>query len=133
MSQENVEIARQVLTAVEKRDTERLIALADPELEWQSFFAVLAQGGQYRGHAGLRRYFRDLDESFELLNPTVDGFIATGEVAIAVGHLRYRGRESGLETEVPAGWMFRFRNGKLLRFRAFRDPEQVLEAAGLRE
>jgi hypothetical protein len=29
--------------------------------------------------------------------------------------------------------MFRFRNGKLLRFRAFRDPEQVLEAAGLRE
>jgi ketosteroid isomerase-like protein len=29
--------------------------------------------------------------------------------------------------------VFRFRDGKLLRFRAFRDPEQALEAVGLPE
>jgi ketosteroid isomerase-like protein len=29
--------------------------------------------------------------------------------------------------------MLRFRDGKLVSFRAFRDPEQALEAVGLRE
>ena len=29
--------------------------------------------------------------------------------------------------------MFKFRDGKVLRFRAFREPEQALEAAGLSE
>jgi len=32
------------------------------------------------------------------------------------------------ETASPAGWMLRFRDGKVLRFRAFRAPERALEA-----
>jgi hypothetical protein len=40
---------------------------------------------------------------------------------------------SGIETESPAGWMLKFCDGQLICFRACRDPEQALEAVGLRE
>ena len=40
MSQENVELARRVLDTLGTRDPVRLIALADPDVEWHSFFAL---------------------------------------------------------------------------------------------
>ena len=33
---------------------------------------------------------------------------------------------------LPAGWMLQFREGKVVLFRAFRDPEAVLAALGER-
>jgi hypothetical protein len=56
VSQDNVELARQVLYAINGRDLSRLIELTDPKIEWHSFFAELGEGGVYRGHDGLRRY-----------------------------------------------------------------------------
>jgi ketosteroid isomerase-like protein len=50
-----------------------------------------------------------------------------------VGRLHYRGKVSGIETEAPMGWVYRFRQGKVVYLRAFRDPEQALEAVGLSE
>jgi hypothetical protein len=38
-----------------------------------------------------------------------------------------------METESRAGWMFKFRDGRVLIFRAFREPERVFEAIGLSE
>jgi ketosteroid isomerase-like protein len=50
MSQENVELARQIMDALSRRDLSRLIALSDPEIEWYSLFASLGEkGGVYRG------------------------------------------------------------------------------------
>jgi ketosteroid isomerase-like protein len=133
MSQENVEIARKVLDALGTRDSSTLIALSDPEVEWHSFFA-LAEGGAYQGHDGARRYMSDLEDAWEIGRAEVDGDgIAVGDIAVLVGWLHYRGKGSGVESTSPAGWMFKFRDGKLLCFRAFRDPEQALEAVGLSE
>ena len=52
MSQENVELALAVMEALGQRDAETLVALADPEVEWHSFFAVGQEGGVYLGHRG---------------------------------------------------------------------------------
>jgi len=65
MSQETVELAGQVLGAISRRDAERLIALADPDVEWHSFFA-LGEGGMYRGHEGTRQYMKDLSEAWDI-------------------------------------------------------------------
>jgi ketosteroid isomerase-like protein len=132
MSQENVELAHKVLDALSKRDPSRLIALSDPEVEWHSFFA-LAEGGVYRGHDGARRYMSDLDDAWEIGRAEVDDALEIANVAVLVGRIHYRGKGSGVESASPAGWMFKFRDGKLLCFRAFREPEQALEAVGLSE
>jgi ketosteroid isomerase-like protein len=132
MSRENVELARQLLDAVARRDLSRLIALTDPDVEWRSFFA-LGEGGVYRGHDRMRQYVHDLSEAFEHLRPEPTDLLDAGDIVVGVGRIHYRGRESGVETESPAGWMFKFRGGKVVCFRAFREPEQALETVGLSE
>jgi ketosteroid isomerase-like protein len=132
MSRENVEAAREIIAAISCRDLSRLLELTDPEIEWRSFFAALSsEAGEYRGHEGMRRYIGDLNEVFEWLRPEVGDLLDAGDLVVGHGRIYYRGKGSGVETDSPAGWVFRFRDSKLLRFRAFRDPEQALEAVGL--
>ena len=133
MSEETLNLARAVMEALSQGDRVRLTALASPDVEWHSFFAELGEGGVYRGHEGTRRYLQDLAEAWEIVRADVDDGIAVGDVALLVGRIHYRGRGSGAETETPAGWMLKFRTGKVVRFRAFREPDKALEAAGLLE
>jgi uncharacterized protein len=133
MSRENVDLARQVMDVLGQRDPSRLISLADPEVEWRSFFAIGESGGVYRGYEGTRQYVSDLSDAWEVVRADVDDDLGVGDIAVLVGRIHYRGKASGVETETPVGWMLRFRDGKLVSFRAFRDPEQALEAVGLRE
>lgn len=132
MSQETVELAREVLAALGSRDPSRLIALSDPEVEWHSFFALSVEG-VYRGHDGTRRYMTDLADAWEIARAEIDDALGIGDVAVLVGRIRYRGKGSGVASASSAGWMLRFRNGQVLRFRAFREPAQALEALGLKE
>jgi ketosteroid isomerase-like protein len=135
MSQENVELAGHVLDALARRDVSRLIALTDKEVEWHSFFAVLApgEGGGYCGHDGIRQYVSDLNDAWEIVRADVDNGLGVGDIALLVGRIHYRGKASGVETESPAGWMFKFRDGKVLCFRAFQEPDKALEGLGLSE
>ena len=132
MSQENVEWARQVMAALSRRDLSHLVAVSHTEVEWRSFFAI-SEGGVYRGHDGLRRYLSDLSDAFEIVRAEVDDGVGVGDVVVLVGRIHYRGKASGVETEPPAGWVLTFRDGALLSFRAFREPEQALAAVGLGE
>jgi ketosteroid isomerase-like protein len=133
MSQETLEWADQVMEALGRRDLATLLACADPEVEWHSFFAELGQGGVYRGHDGTRQYMRDLDDAWEIVRADTDDVIAVGDVAVFVGRIHYRGKGSGIETDTAAGWMLKFRDEKLIRFRAFRNPEEALARLGLSE
>jgi ketosteroid isomerase-like protein len=133
VSQENVELAQRVLAAIARRDLSYLAEAADPEVEWQGLIAGLGEGGVYRGHEGTRRWLSDIYDAFDETHADVDDAIAVGEVVVLVGRLHYRGMASGAESESPVGWMLRFRRGKVIRLRVFRDPEDALEAVGLRE
>jgi ketosteroid isomerase-like protein len=131
MSQANVELAVQVMDALGRRDISRVIALADPEVEWHSFFAELGDEGVYLGHEGTRHYMRDLTEAWEIVRADIDDTLGVGDVAVLIGRIHYRGSYSGIETETAAGWMLKFRHGRVVCFRAFREPAQALEALGL--
>ena len=133
MAQATVELARQVMDTLSRGDYSRLIEMTDPEVEWRSFFAQLGEGGVYRGHDGMRRYVSDLSDAWEIVRADVEDVLGVGDVAVLIGRIHFRGRGSGVETEDPAGWMLKFRDGKVVRFRAFRDPERAVEALGLVE
>ena len=119
------------MTAVAERDVRALVELTAPDVRWRSFFAALLERGEYRGHDALHQYLRDLDDSFEFVRPKVEQTVDVGELVVLVGQIGYRGRASGIETEEPAGWVFEFKNGKVVSFRAFRDPERALADVGL--
>ena len=133
MSQENVELAHEAMRAVEQLNLSRLIELTDPEVEWHSFFAGLREGGVYRGHDGIRQYLSDLGEAWGDLHSEVDDVLAVGEVVLMVGRTRYRGKSSGVEDEMPAGYVVKFRKGRIVFMRSFGEPDRAVQAVGLRE
>ena len=83
MSETNVELARQVMDALARRDLSRVIALSDPGVEWHSFFAELGDEGVYRGHDGTRQYMRDLNDAWEVVRADVDETVGAGDVAVS--------------------------------------------------
>src|SRR5947208_15024411 len=128
MSQANVELAVQVMDALGRRDTSRVIALTDPEIEWHSFFAELGDKGVYLGHEGTRQYMRDLNDAWEIVRADIDDRLGVGDVAVLIGRIHYRGRSSGVETETPAGWVLSFRHGRVVCFRASGSTAQASAA-----
>lgn len=130
MSRENLALAHEVIDAVERRDLEGLIDLTDPNVEWRSAF-VAGSGGVYRGHAGIREYVRDMKDAWDIVRLDVDHEIAIGEVVVFVGRIHYRGKGSGVEAESESGYLLKFRGGRVVTFRPFRDPEKALETIGL--
>ena len=133
MSQENVEVVRQLAVAVGERDLATLLGLTDPDVEWHTTVSAISEGGAYHGHDGVRQYVDDLREAFETFEVRLDSALDVGDLVIAVGAVRYCGKASGVELDASVGWVVRFRAGRVILARAFRDPEQTLEAVGLRE
>ena len=131
MAPDILEIAHQVIDAVEHRDLDALIRLTDPDVEWRSAFVVGGTGGLYRGHAAMREYVRDMNDAWEVVRLDVEHEIAVGSVVLLIGRIHYRGQESGAEGETESGYMLKFRGGRVVRFRPFREPEKALETVGL--
>ena len=133
MSQENLELVKGLVDAVARQDAARLIELTDPEVEWHSFLAQLREGGVYRGHDGIRQYVQDVADTWEFLHTEIHDTLAVGDLVLMVGSLRYRGKGSGVEAASMVGYTLKVRQGKALVLRAFREPEQALEAVGRSE
>ena len=126
MGAEGRELVDGLVDAVARQDLDRLLELTDPEVEWQSIFAQLREGGLYRGHDGIRQYMADLAETAEALQSVIDDVLTVGATIFAVGTLSYRGKGSGVQTETPVGYFLRVRDGRALQLRVFRDPEEAL-------
>jgi len=107
----------------------------DPEVEYYAALPVLLGGSAavYHGHAGVRELFRDLYDVLDEIHVEYSELRDLGDRTVAIGRLRTRGKGSGAETESPYGSVVDLRNGKAIRFRSYLDPNQALEAAGLRE
>ena len=133
MSQRNVETFKRGSDAANRRDAEDLLAVLDPEVEWHPAMAAVLEGEAkvYRGHEGVRAWLRDQEEAFAESRIDYSEIRALGERIVAIGRLRTRGKESGAELESPVGWVVEFKDGKVINAKAYLDPAEALEAAGL--
>jgi uncharacterized protein len=133
MSQENVEIARKILDAGNRRDAEAILQYTDPEIKLQSAIIGGAEGNTYRGHDGVRNWMAESDATFEELRMEPEEFRDLGDEVLMIGRLYARGRESGVEIESPIAWLSTFHDGKGVRARGYLNIQDALEAAGLSE
>src|SRR5262245_4618114 len=135
MSHENVEALKRAFEAGNHRDIEGLLAEVHPEVEWHPAIAELREGEArpYRGHEGVREWFRDQNEAFAEVLLDYSEFRDFGERVVGIGRLRTRGKVSGVETESPVAWVVEFKEGKAIHAQAYLDPGDALEAAGLSE
>ena len=131
MSRANVDVAQRWTDAFNRRDTEGLIALTDPDFEFRSILVSIEP--VFRGYEGLSRYFEGLNEAYAHFQAVPIEFIDAGAAVLWAGHFEWRGKESGAggTTQiVVACWL---RAGKVFRIESFTDRPQALDAVGLTE
>jgi ketosteroid isomerase-like protein len=136
MSQENVEIVRQVYDAVARRDSAAVLALYDEEIEIDGTRlpeARLVGRAVVRGHQGLRRVTRSWEEAWESAEDKCEELIDAGERVISVVARRGLGRTSGLRVDTERAGVWTIRDGKVVRTVWFPSKAEALEAAGLSE
>jgi ketosteroid isomerase-like protein len=131
MSAENVELGRRLVQAFNEGDVEAVLAAMHPDVEFIPMRAPVE--GAYRGHGGLRTFFADNAESFDVFHVDEDEVRDHGNCVVGIGTLRVRGKGSGAEVIVPTAVVLTFAQGKVIRFEEFGEREKALEAAGLRE
>jgi ketosteroid isomerase-like protein len=135
MSQENVEALKRGVDAANRRDIESFLETLDPEVEWHPGLAALLEGEAtvYRGREEVREMFQDYFEAFADLRFEISEIRDLGDRILAVGEMRGRGTESGVEIESPWAYLIQVRNGKATHVRTYLDPKEAFEAAGLSE
>jgi len=138
MSQENVELVRDLLEAFQRRDHERAFDFYDPDIEWDATRVaelIPDLAGVYHGHEGVRTYWREWLSAWKDLQFEVEDLRDGGEEVVAlIRNQRQWGRHSGIATDIPSyGIVFTIRDGVVVRWRTYPDHESALEAAGLSE
>jgi ketosteroid isomerase-like protein len=123
---DNVELVRRLWSAFEQGGIEAVLEIVDPDVQWEPY----GGGGViYSGHDGLRTYMEEQRARGEQTDARLYSVFAKGDFVVARGEVRIHG-EHGIVTMQP-GWLYEFRDGRLIRLRGFPTQEAALRAAGL--
>jgi ketosteroid isomerase-like protein len=134
MSQENVEVVRRLVEALNARDLDTYyVEFFDPEVEYQTSRED-PDAATHRGRQAYQRYLEQWLESFDGLHIDVEEYIDVDDDRVFTwSRFTGRGRASG----APADWylavIFTLRDGKVARAEEYFDRDEALEAAGLKE
>jgi ketosteroid isomerase-like protein len=128
MWEERIGLVRAFADAITERDLEAALELCHPEIE---FFSLMAQldARPFRGFAGIRRYFRDVDATWDEWRVDVERLLAApdGRVVIVMS-THMRGKGSGLPLAQRVANIWEFKDEKLWRATMYRDPADALRA-----
>jgi ketosteroid isomerase-like protein len=130
MWDERIGRVRAFADAITARDLEAALEVCHPEIEFSSLMAQL-DARPYSGHAGIRRYFGEIDATWEEWRVEVEQLVPApdGRVVIAMStHLR--GKGSGLPLAQRIANVWEFRDEKLWRASLHHDPADALRAIG---
>ena len=130
MSRENVDVVRRLYEAIARRDSEAVLALYDPDVEWDMsgypYGDMLTK--RSRGHEGLRAFWRELYDAWESYEHDCHELIDAGAHVISIVTDRGRGRTSGAEVEISAYGVWTVRERTITRAVRFRTREEAFEA-----
>src|SRR3984957_7447599 len=84
-TQENVQIVKNFLAALGRRDKEGLLALSAEDIEWIIPGESWPLAGTHRGHAGLENLLQTANDTVETTFPEPPEFIAQGDRVLVAG------------------------------------------------
>jgi ketosteroid isomerase-like protein len=128
MSQENVEAVNTLFAAFGRRDFEAAVGVLDPSVEVRPVIVGGPQGLVYRGLDGMRKFWADIDAAWAEFRITPEEFRELDGEILVFGRAFARGRESGIGIDAAAAWIVRLRQGEIVGFRSFSNPQNALEA-----
>jgi ketosteroid isomerase-like protein len=132
VSQENVDLLRRLNDGLNRGEINELElrSFFHPDVEWLPQRS--ATEGAFRGLTGMERFRSDTEAVFEKFEPHYE-FLDLGDRVVAWGTIHVRARQSGIDTDLPVGGVFEFRDGKIVRWEDFGSKEMAIEAVGLED
>lgn len=132
MSQDNVEIVRQSLEAL-NRDLDQAVDYWHPEIDWRAIEGAPDDVGVFKGHAAMRRYYEPWFETFSQLRAEIEELVDSGDQVVAAIHVLGQMKGSEAEIDMRLGVVYTVRNGLIVRGREYASREEALKAVGLSE
>jgi hypothetical protein len=128
-TEKNVQIVKNFLAALGRRDKQGLLALSAEDIEWIIPGEDWPLAGTHRGHAGLGNLLQKANETVETSSPGSPEFIAQGDRVLVVGLTK--GRVKATNSTFEDHWVFAFtiRNGKVTNIREYIDTQALARAA----
>jgi ketosteroid isomerase-like protein len=136
MSETNVENLRAILEAWDPEAWRRDgidMSLLDPEVTYEDNTLPDHIGETYPGHEGVTRATERWLEAFESLTIELERIAGEGDLLVSIHRVHAKARYTGIEMDGLVAYLWTFRDGTVISFRSFRDPDEALEAAGLSE
>jgi ketosteroid isomerase-like protein len=133
MSHENVDALRGGFEAFNSADIERILAFTHADFDAVVPPAFSAEPDTYRGHDGVRRYFRSFLDAMDEVNFHAERFWDAGETVVVTVRLTAKGKRTAIPVEQRFTQVWAIRDGKALSVRTYTSPSEALAAAGLTE
>jgi ketosteroid isomerase-like protein len=133
MSQENVEVVRDSIAAVNEGDYGRAMGHLADDVVLENPAGIFA--GPFRGREAVGEWFGDWFRMFDWnVHTDIREIAEIGDDGVLlVAATRGRGRGSGVDVGATFAWLYRLREGKITRMDGYLSRGDALEAAGLRE
>jgi ketosteroid isomerase-like protein len=133
MSQENVEVIRDIAAAINEGDFGRAIGHLTNDVVLEAPAGI--RGGTFRGREAVGEWFGDWFRIFDWnVHTDIREIAEIGDDGVLlVAATRGRGRGSGVDVGATFAWLYRLREGKITRMDGYLSRGEALEAAGLSE
>jgi len=129
MSEENVELIREMMAAFVAGDNERALAAFDSEVEGD--FTHMADGRMTSGREELAREVARWALTWDNFETEVEEILDAGENVVLIVRQTGTGKTSGVPADIRYGQVFAIRDGQIFSMKSYLDPVAALEAAGL--
>ena len=129
MAQDNVDVIQTAWDAFGRGDIDKATSVADPNAEFVAAES-LPWGGTYHGPEGFRELLGNIVGNFDKFEAKPEKVLGADDDHVVVV-ARFTGRTKGGEdVEGEAVWLYKMRNGQVVRGDAFTDTARLLEALG---
>ncbi len=128
MGAAEIETVRAGVEAYNRGDAEGVVAMSHPDVRLVPIRSLL-EGGEYRGHDGVRRFMADMEEDWADRHIEIDEIREVDDGVLVLGGFTATGR-TGTEVRLPVAWHARMVDGLLIGLRAYSDREAALRELG---
>jgi ketosteroid isomerase-like protein len=134
MSQENVEVVRDLFAATNERDFPRAMSHYAEDVELVANPEAFLERGTFKGRDAVGQWLGNWFKTFEPgYHFEIEEARDLGDVVFLSATCYGRGRASGVEVHGHTGFLYRLRGEKIVRVELYPSRSEALEAAGLRE
>jgi ketosteroid isomerase-like protein len=127
----NIHALKEGLESWNTGDIDRILAFVHPDFEGTVPPEFSAEPDTYRGHDGIRRYFRTFDDAMEDVRFHPEQFWEAGDSVVVTMRLTAKGRQTSIPVEQRFAQVWTLRDDKALSVSTHATLAEALTAAGL--